>query len=146
TEEDFADFIGKNADIYFRKFKKFSINAPDRFAISWNWAAFFFTYIWFAYRKMYRWAGLIFITGTALGIILPLLFPFWWIGICIAANFIYFRHARKNILELKTAHRFSKREQLSVALQVSGGVNKWILAIAIPFVLIELFLSALASF
>jgi hypothetical protein len=145
TEEDFADFIGNNAETYFRKFGKFSIDAPDKFAVTWNWAAFFFTYIWLAYRKMYVWTGVVFIIGSAIGIILPLLLPLWWIFLGMAGNFAYFRHAGKNILELKATQGFANREELSVALQLKGGVNKWILAIAIPFQFIELILSALGS-
>jgi hypothetical protein len=141
AEEDFADFIGKKAQTYFRKFRKFSINEPDKFAVSWNWAAFFFTYIWLAYRKMYLGAGVAFMIGAAIGIMLPVLLPFWWMFFGIAGNFLYFRHARKHILELKATHAFSNRDELSAALQLKGGVNTWILAIAIPLLFIEFILS-----
>jgi hypothetical protein len=146
TEEDFAVFIGKNAEGYFRKFKKFKINEPDRFAITWNWPAFLFTYIWLAYRKMYKWAGIAFVIGSILGLFLPFLLPFWWLLFGMAGNFLYFRHARGKILEVKADERFNSREELSAALQDEGGVNRWILLIVIPLLLIEFILSLRAAF
>jgi hypothetical protein len=145
TEEDFANLIGKNADVYFRKFKKFRIKEPDKFAISWNWPAFLFTYIWFAYRKMYKWAGVVFVIQSIITIALPFLFPVSWILLGIVANFLYFRHARRRILELKAIENFNSREDWSRTLQLKGGVNKWILAIVIPLLFIEFILSVLAT-
>jgi hypothetical protein len=145
TEEDFADFIVNNAKTYFGKFKKFSINEPDKFAITWNWPAFLFTYIWFAYRKMYSWAGVVFVIQSAVSMALPFLFPVSWILLGIIANFLYFRHARRKILELKATGNFNSREELSAALQLKGGVNRWVLAIAIPLLFIELIVSVLRS-
>lgn len=146
TEEDFAAFIGKNAEVYFRKFKKFRINEPDKFAVKWNWPAFLFTYIWFAYRKMYKWAAVAFVLGTTLGLFLPFLLPFWWILLGMSGNFLYFRHARGKILEVRAAEQFNSREELSLALQKKGGVNRWILLIVIPLLLIEFILSLLGAF
>jgi hypothetical protein len=146
TEEDFAVFIGKNAEGYFRKFKKFKINEPDRFAVTWNWPAFLFTYIWLAYRKMYKWAGVAFVTGSILGLFLPFLLPFWWLLFGMAGNFLYFRHARGKILEVKGAEQFNSGEDLSAALQGEGGVNRWVLLIVIPLLLIEFALSLRAAF
>ena len=145
TEEDFATFIGKNAEAYFRKFKKFKIHEPDKFAIQWNWPAFLFTYIWFAYRKMYKWAAVAFLTGSAIGLVLPFLLPFWWLLFGLAGNFLYFRHARGKILEVKAAKQFMSREELSAALQQEGGVNRWILLIVIPLLLIEFIFSLHAA-
>ena len=146
TEEDFADFIGNNAPTYFRKFRKFDINDPDRFAVTWNWAAFFFSYIWFAYRKMYAWAGLILLIGFSVGTFLFFITPFWLIALGVTANFLYFRHARRRILEAKATQIFANRQELSRALSIIGGVNKWILAIAILIVIGELMLYGFAIF
>ena len=146
TEEDFATFIDKNAEVYFRKFKKFRIDEPDKFALQWNWPAFLFTYIWFAYRKMYKWAAVAFLTGSAIGLVLPFLLPFWWLLFGMAGNFLYFRHARGKILEVKAAKPFMNREELSAALQQEGGVNRWILLIVIPLLLLEFIFSLHATF
>jgi len=145
SEEDFATFIGKNAEVYFRKFKKFRIDEPDKFAIQWNWPAFLFTYIWFAYRKMYKWAAVAFLIGSAIGLVLPFFLPFWWLLFGLAGNFLYFRHARGKILEVKAAKKFTSREGLSAALQQEGGVNRWILLIVIPLLLIEFIVSLHAA-
>ena len=144
SEEDFADFILNNAPTYFRKFRRFHINDPDRFAVTWNWAAFFFTYIWFAYRKMHAWAGLVLLIGFAVGIFLPFMIPFWVIALGMTANFMYFRYARRTILEVKAAQAFASRQELSEALKIRGGVNKWILAIALLFLIGEFMLYAFA--
>ena len=144
TEEDFADFIGNNAASYFRKFRKFHISDPNRFSVTWNWPAFFFTYIWFAYRKMYAWAGLVLIAGFAVETFLPFMIPLWVIALGMSANFFYFRHARRSIFELKATRPFANRHELSEALNVKGGVNKWILAIAILFLIGEFMLYAYA--
>jgi CRP-like cAMP-binding protein len=53
TDEEFAYFIGRNADYYIPKFRKFN---DEGFSITWNWPAFFFQFFWMAYRKMYLWA------------------------------------------------------------------------------------------
>ena len=144
SEEDFADFIGNNAVTYFRKFRKFHINDPNRFAVTWNWPAFFFTYIWFVYRKMYAWAGLILIAGFGVETFLPFMIPFWVIALGMSANFFYFRHARRIILELKATQPFANRQEMSEVLNIKGGVNKWILAIAILLLISEYMLYAFA--
>lgn len=53
TDEEFAHFLGQNADYYIPKFRKFS---NEGFSVTWNWSAFFFEFVWVAYRKMYLWA------------------------------------------------------------------------------------------
>lgn len=162
TEEEFAQFIGTNADKYFKKFGKFNVDGNDMFAVTWNWPAFFFSYVWMAYRKMYIWAVcaviiiFLYVIGTFLfeylvvshipsevleGLahlgILPLAlliaFIFPMIAFGVAGNYIYYRFCRKKIIEWKNADR-------SIPLAKRGGVNPWaaVVAIIISFIL-ELF-------
>ncbi len=51
-EEDFALFVGKNAEKYLGKFRKFTQNGEDIFAATWHWPAFFFSFWWTLYRKL----------------------------------------------------------------------------------------------
>lgn len=53
NDEEFIAFIGKNADKYFRIFRKFNIDGKDKFRITWNWSAFFFTWFWLIYRRIF---------------------------------------------------------------------------------------------
>jgi Protein of unknown function (DUF2628) len=146
TERDFADFVANNAQTYFRKFRNFRINDPDRFAVSWNWSAFFFTYIWMAYRKMYGWAGIVFAAQSVITMALPPLDLLPMVALGVAGNYLYFRCARSKIVEVKTSHPFRTREELSVLLGRKGGVNPWMLALAIPFPLIEAILHSAGIF
>ena len=131
TEEDFADFIGENADTYFRKFRNFSINEPNKFMVTWNWAAFLFSFIWFAYRKMYMWASGVFLIEVAIIEYFPsLLVIIYRIVLGMTGNYLYFRHTRDDIIELKVTENFSSQQELSMALQLKGGVNRWVLIVA----------------
>ena len=145
TEEDFADFIADNADTYFRKFRKFSINEPNKFKVTWNWAAFFFTYIWLAYRKVYVWAWVVFMIETAIVATASFSLLIFRIVLGIIGNYLYFRHTRRNIIELKATQKFSDQQELSTALRTKGGVNRWILIIGITLLVINLILSSLAT-
>ena len=67
TAAEYSTVIGKNAHKYIPKF--FVMQKTGR-KMSWNFAAFFFPYFWFSYRKMYKEAFLAFL----LSMILPLCF------------------------------------------------------------------------
>lgn len=64
--EDYrADLIGPKADHYLPIFD--GMNEKDH--ASWNWCAFLFGPIWFAYRKLYSWAAITFFAQIAVGFI-----------------------------------------------------------------------------
>ena len=138
TEEDFAHFIGENADKYLPKFRKFNVNGVDKFSMTWHWPAFFFGHTWIAYRKMYVWALVAFLLvgiATNLGLLLTLPFS-TSILFGVTGNYIYYRHAKKKILELKSTQIFPDTTEKPITLQKIGGINVWaaILAIAITFI------------
>jgi hypothetical protein len=56
TEEDFTQCLGRKAHKYLPRFRKFSARGADRFAMTWHWPAFFVTFWWMLYRKLYLWA------------------------------------------------------------------------------------------
>lgn len=65
-----ALLIGKNAEHYLPIFDNLDKSGGN----SWNWCGFFFSFVWFAYRKLYKWAAIAYLTpligGFVLGIIL----------------------------------------------------------------------------
>jgi hypothetical protein len=137
-EEDFREFLGRNADTYIRKFRNFSSSGANSFAFTWNWSAFFLGFIWMLYRKMYLWAlAAFFIAFT------PVAFPLTMIGWGIAGNYIYFLHARRKILEYK-----SRRSPTPMALNLKdlGGVNHWVWLIGILLILILLIIGLMGFF
>jgi len=116
SNEDYAAFIDRNVHKFLPKFNGYGVN-PTVFHPGWNWAAFFFTFWWFLYRKMYFWAVLSFIT-----LWLPYLNLLILIGWGVAANNLYYKHANAKIAELKSFHGGG----YAVYLRDSGGVNSWV--------------------
>ncbi len=126
TRQDFIDFIDDEAeaDKYLTKFRKFYADGRDKFAFTWNWPAFFFTSVWMAWRKLYGWALVVFFLSFV-----PFLFHKEYYTILLSpvlgltGNFLYYKHAKKKILNLKTTQTFSDSTQMSNALHKIGGVN-----------------------
>jgi len=116
SAEDYAAFVGNNVHKFLPKFSKY-IAEPTSFHPGWNWAAFFFSFWWFLYRKMYLWSVICFIT-----LCLPYFNLLIAIGWGIAANSLYFKQATAKIAETKAFHGDSYRIYLSDA----GGVNGWV--------------------
>jgi len=134
-QEDFRIFIGKNADHYLRKFRNFQHNGEGRFAVTWNWSAFWMGFIWILYRKMYLWALLAFIIALT-----PVTYPLAMIGWGIVGNYLYYRQARKKILEYKSRPSITPR---SLSLEELGGINRWVWFVGIIFFLFILVAVAL---
>lgn len=116
SDADYAAFIDRNVHKFLPKFHGYAVD-PAGFHPGWNWAAFFFTFWWFLYRKMYLWAVLCFCT-----LWLPYLNIIIWVGWGVAANCLYFKHANAKISELKSYHSAN----YSVYLRDVGGVNGWV--------------------
>ncbi len=116
SDEDYAAFVGKNVQKFLSKFTGFRMD-PGGFHASWNWAAFFFSFWWFLYRKMYMWAVICFITFW-----LPYFNLIVWIAWGVAANGLYFKHANEKISEVK----MYQGDRYGVFLSDAGGVNGWV--------------------
>jgi Tfp pilus assembly protein PilE len=137
--EDYAVFVGKNSEKYLTKFTNFNSGGIDSFKATWHWPALFVPFWWLLYRKMYGWAALAFLIG-----IIPylgLLSGFVW---AILANYIYYTHARKKILEIKQLHPAPETQKVVIA--VTGGVGNAALMIgaAIALVAVIAILAAIA--
>jgi len=130
TEKDFIDFIGPNADKYIEKFTKFNVGGVDQFSATWHWPAFFVTLFWMLYRKLYLWALLIFILSfiPIAGFILMIVYG-------VTGNYLYYKHAKKKIMELKIQQPSS---DLSESLQQIGGVNQWVKTLVMVLVIIAI--------
>ena len=128
TTSDYAKFIGKNSDYYMQKFDEFSIK-PTSFHASWHWPAFFATWWWFLYRKMYLWAALYLVC-----ICIPYVNFVSWFGWAIAANHLYYRHVHTKISDLKC----DRRAGYAPYLVSRGGVHRWVPPIAFTIALIPI--------
>jgi hypothetical protein len=115
-EEELALFVGKNAEKYLGKFRKFSRNGEDSFVTTWHWPAFFFSFWWTLYRKLYGWALLVLFLGFV-----PYLGFLVMIAFGMSANYIYYQHAKKKLIEVKSLP--SSEVERAAAVARAGGVN-----------------------
>ena len=128
SDEEYAAYIGKNADYYIRKFRKFTAGGGggagggETFALTWHWPAFFFPVLWMLYRKMYVWALVAFLVDMVPGLGLVFMVVFG-----VTANYIYFRHVRARVFE---ARETAGPEGAVAELAASGGVNRWVFVLA----------------
>ena len=143
TTDETRAFVGTNADFYLQKFAAFTLTGTERFCITWNWSTFGFTFIWFLYRKMYMQSLIAFIVFCIPGINIIL-----HIVVGVIGNYLYYRHVKDNILEIRT--RLTPLNTIP-ALQEGGGVNRWVITLGIIIgifitIIMALFFSALFTF
>lgn len=118
TAQEMADYAGPKDEFYLPYFALYE-RQHGRFSSSWNWSAFLGCFWWFLYRKMYLWAGVVFLLGgTGLG-------P-WAIWVPIPAgvlgNWLYYREARSQVVDVK---RLYKSEDQGTVIIERGGVHRW---------------------
>ncbi len=131
TADDIRVFVGENSYYYIQSFSKFTITGREKFRATWNWACFGFTFLWMLYRKMYLYALLTFIVFCLPGLNILL-----HIGAGIIGNYLYYKHAKEKILEIRATQ--SSQNYVPI-LQEIGGVNRWVITFGIAiFVLIAI--------
>lgn len=135
TEKEFESFIGPNSERYLFQFRKFGMPGIDHFSFTWHWPAFFITFLWMLYRKLYLWALILFIIWLIPGFGLVLMIIFGLTG-----NYIYYRHAKAKIIDLK---RQQPAADISASLTIIGGVNKWVKTLVIILAVITLIIIAM---
>lgn len=125
--------LGKRNRIYYlTKFEQYDQKGSGLEA-SWNWSAFFFSYIWALYRKMYGWffAYLgIFVLAMCLEVSG---FAWWpsiaitlvWIAFTIYANSLYYKNIKYKITEVQRNEKDGPK--LVEDLQHKGGVHRWVI-------------------
>jgi Protein of unknown function (DUF2628) len=118
TEQEIRTFVGPKADYYLKKWRLALEGSGS--ATGFNWAAFFLSGMWLAYRRMYRFAAIFFGIFLLEGLIETVVYvgilgrPEAPMGfgrvlgfvaslVCGAlANQWYFSHARETISEVRS--------------------------------------------
>jgi len=134
---------------YKEKFSKLETLEGPRFALSWNWpAAFFDSFLWFLYRKMYMFALLyavapalaIFITGDmTVGIVSRILAG----G---SANYLYFWHVKDKLQRIMSIPNMDDTARADLVRE-EGGVQTYVLWLgaALHVFMIGLLVSAISQ-
>ena len=134
TAEELTAYIGPRADLYRRRFERFTRTGATRFEFSWNNPAAFLGLWWYLYRKMYWWALVDFALSVLLGwtLFVPIL---WGVARAVTADYLYFRQADRRIREarpISSAIDAPGANALHLArLAAEGGVNAWVTWVAI---------------
>jgi Tfp pilus assembly protein PilE len=154
-EEFFRAVVGpKNQDGYLRHFLRFE--EQGKAGVSWHWPAFFVTFYWLLYRKMWLYALIYFLLPYL--VMVPIGFasamlgeaggePFAGIGYglyligvmvlpALYANAIYYRHCKKKIAETRSSSRELQRQ--FGELSGKGGTSGVVLIVFLAFVLVAL--------
>lgn len=122
TEQEYAAFIGPEAHKYLPRFRMFD-DLAGNFKATWNWSAFFFTFWWLLYRKLYAYAALVFVLSFV---------PYLNFAIMAASGaagyFLYYRKARADILQLKKAF---PGMDVTVRCAELGGVHRFVIWVGI---------------
>jgi type II secretory pathway pseudopilin PulG len=149
-EELYKAFIGSsNQEYYLNHFKRF--DADGKTSATWHWSAFFVTFYWFLYRKMWMPALIYFvlpyivmifigilatIAGASAAGIITVLYLVFYVAIFVVpgmyANKLYYEHGKKKIAELR-ARNLSAERTLGELAGV-GGTSNIGLIIALVFV------------
>ena len=136
SSELYTALIGKKRlDYYLKRFESFDDRGGGLIP-SWNWAAFFFTWLWVLYRKMYAaffvvlgisviWA----IIDATLSLDSPLYnlisIVLWLFCFGIYGNALYYRHTIRKIAKARTT--LPDAEKILSYIQSKGGVHVWVI-------------------
>jgi len=141
AEEELTAYIGPRAERYRSRFKRFTRMGTIRFEFSWNNAAAFAGLWWYLYRKMYVWALVDFVLSVVLGwtLFVPIL---WGVARAVTGDYFYFRQADRKIREARIASSIFGAPDTNAAhlarLAAEGGVNAWVMWVAIAALLLFL--------
>lgn len=143
SAEDVTRFVGKNTYYYAQQFSKFNLLGREKFTVTWNWSCFGFTFIWMLYRKMYIQSLITFVVFCIPGLNILL-----HIAAGIVGNYLYYRHVKDKIHEIRVAQTSQSSEK---ALQEMGGVHSWVITLGIVLgivltILMALFFSTMIAF
>ena len=147
TRENFRAILGpKNQEYYLQRFEEYEANGKT--TIGWHWPAFFITFYWLLYRKMWLAALLYFILPyvctSLLGLVSSLLgasgAPMMGIGYLLYilailllppmfANTLYYRHCQGKIRKAEALH--SERQRQLGYLSAKGGTSSIILFVVL---------------
>jgi Tfp pilus assembly major pilin PilA len=156
-QEYYESVVGyKNTDYYLSKFIRFDSEGPG---ISWNWPAFFISFYWLLYRKMWVWALLYFLLPIPLGIIEAILSPVSeatvgivysaflaaiFIAFPMYANAIYYKHIKAKIQKAKNYSPDIEKQLRMLAAEGGTSGVALIIILIIVFIAIIGILAAIA--
>ncbi len=149
TRENFRAILGpNNQEYYLQRFEEYEANGKT--TIGWHWPAFFITFYWLLYRKMWLAALLYFILPyvctSLLGLVSSLLgasgAPMMGIGYLVYilailllppmfANTLYYRHCQSKIRKAEALH--SERQRQLGYLSAKGGTSNVMLFVVLIF-------------
>jgi len=126
TNEELKLFVGiENQEYYMSQWSRFKGTGKNLFE-SWNWAAFFLTFFWLAYRKMYLYAIVI---SAAIFIVMSIL-PGGFasslgimVDVCLGVfgNKLYYDNSKKEIIKIKNS--FPDLSNQEKAIVNKGGTS-----------------------
>ena len=123
SSDEIRAFIGDNAHYYIQCFSRFTLSGSEKFCVTWNWSCFGFTFLWMLYRKMYALAVVTFVIFCIPGVNILL-----HIGIGMIGNYLYYRHVKGKIIEIRAAQ---SDQNFYPVLEETGGVNRWVITIGV---------------
>lgn len=125
--ENLRIFVGKNANYYIAKWEELG----EGNKISWNWSAFFFGLIWFAYRKMYPHTFAMLIFSIILYIVQVKFNTSEWvvaltnlsmsIVLGMFGNYLYYDYSKSKLKDIKKQTQDERK--LYVELARNGGTS-----------------------
>ena len=138
----------KNTEYYLERFNRFD---TDGTGVSWHWPAFFVSFYWLLYRKMWLWAVLYFFlpvpvliidtliveyTGLTVGVLNLLVWIATFTFFPMYANALYYLHVKK---KLEKASGYSEHEEKKLRMiAAAGGTSGAAMIIIMVFVIISL--------
>ena len=132
TPDEIRAFIGNNSYYYIQQFSKLTKTGVEQFAPTWNWSCFGFTWLWFLYRKMYVQSLITFVIFCVPGVNILL-----HIIAGVVGNWLYFKHVKDSILEIRSIH---PQENYLQVLQDVGGINRWVITAGVIICVISILL------
>ena len=158
SADPMALFVGNNYAFYARRWAE-----SDRMfggLISWNWAAFFFSLPWLAYRKMYGHCAVIIAAGLlAMGTAQVMQIPIeklsqWQANIApivcllmgLFSNWMYRRHAERKVRQIMATHSDPRQAAQQLVQQGGGSLNAALTVVSLAFVASFLVAEVIARF
>jgi hypothetical protein len=152
-EELWTHAIGPNStDYYLAKFRQIHEGGGT---VSWNWPAFFITFLWMPHRKMWGWLAVYLFapvlvsvpyqfvsrrtvtdlaSGVAINVVTALVLLLLelvlaFVVVPLAANNLYYRHLKDLIVRTRVKYR--SRDRVLKELDTAGGTGKGALIVAV---------------
>lgn len=132
----------KEITYYVNQFKKFEASGIPSFKTTWNWAAFFMSYVHLFYRKAYIEAVIVYVLEAVCIALFSVGSIIVSIGCGLGTNFLLYKRMRREEEKVKQAFPNDEPKQLAHLASI-GGVNK---TLAIIFIVVTVVMAILKVF